>query len=187
MALAPCRECGQMVSSEATSCPACGVPNPTQTAAALEAANKEGEVYHAHVHAIVYSWALIFTLLFVLTLVITGEPPLLRWIAAGLAAIVWLASYIVAHSVEFVVTNKRVLTRSGILAKNSQETLLEKVETVGVHQDLLGRILGYGTVTVVGTGGSHDVFKRIARPLRLRQAIHDQIDVRKNSSVIGRA
>ena len=29
MALKPCRECKKKVSTEATSCPSCGVPNPT--------------------------------------------------------------------------------------------------------------------------------------------------------------
>jgi hypothetical protein len=29
MALAPCRECGREVSTEAPSCPSCGVPRPT--------------------------------------------------------------------------------------------------------------------------------------------------------------
>ena len=29
MALKPCRECNKKVSTEATSCPSCGVPNPT--------------------------------------------------------------------------------------------------------------------------------------------------------------
>ena len=29
MALKPCRECGKKISTEATACPSCGVPNPT--------------------------------------------------------------------------------------------------------------------------------------------------------------
>lgn len=34
MALSPCRECGQQVSSEAPACPHCGVPDPSEAAAA---------------------------------------------------------------------------------------------------------------------------------------------------------
>ena len=30
MALKPCRECKKKVSTEAATCPSCGVPNPTQ-------------------------------------------------------------------------------------------------------------------------------------------------------------
>ena len=29
MALKPCRECNKKVSTEASTCPSCGVPNPT--------------------------------------------------------------------------------------------------------------------------------------------------------------
>jgi uncharacterized membrane protein YdbT with pleckstrin-like domain len=178
MALQPCRECGEMVSTEATSCPKCGAPNPTQSAEAISAGNSEQTVYHAHVHPIVYFWALIFTAVFVVTMVIQGEPLAMRVGFGALALVVWIACWIMARSVDFVVTNRRVMTRAGVLNKNSQETLLEKVETVGIHQDLLGRVLNYGTVTVVGTGGSHDVFRRIARPLKLREIIHEQIDQR---------
>lgn len=185
MALEPCRECGRMVSTEATSCPQCGVPHPTRsavpTAGAANGDMARGEelIYRAHVHPVIYFWPAIVTLVFVLTLVIPDEPAWLQWFFFGLAAITWLVTYVVAHSMEFVITNRRVTTRVGILHKNSQETLLEKVETVGIYQDLLGRILGYGTVTVVGTGGSQDVFKRISEPLTLRRLLHDQIDLRK--------
>ena len=179
MPLQPCRECGEMVSTEASTCPKCGVPNPTKTVEAIEAANSEQNIYDAHTHPIIYFWAVVFTLVFVLTLVVHNEPSAVRIAFGAIAAVAWIVCYIAAHSVEFVVTNRRVMTRAGVLAKNSQETLLEKVETVGIHQDLLGRLLNYGTVTVVGTGGSHDVFKRIARPLKLREVIHQQIDHRK--------
>ena len=53
-----------------------------------------------------------------------------------------------------------------------------EVETVHIQQDLWGRILGYGTVTVVGTGGSSDEFKRISKPMRLRRMINEQIEHR---------
>ena len=178
MALMPCRECGEMVSTEAASCPKCGAPNPTQTEDAVQAARSEQNVYRAHVHPIAYFWALIFTLVFALTLYLHNEPLALRVGFGVVALIAWIVCYFIAHSVEFVVTNRRVLTRAGFLNKNSQETLLEKVETVGIHQDLLGRLFNYGTVTVIGTGGSQDVFRRIARPMHLRQVIHEQIDRR---------
>jgi uncharacterized membrane protein YdbT with pleckstrin-like domain len=178
-----------MVSTEATSCPQCGVPNPTKPATPAtvsgHAVHGEEVVYKAHVHSVIYFWPFVVTLVFILTLAIQGNPAWLRWFFGGLSAMTWLAAYVVAHSMEFVVTNKRVTTRIGILQKNSQETLLEKVETVGVHQDLLGRILGYGTVTVVGTGGSNDVFRRISEPMVLRRMLHDQIDQRKTPATRG--
>jgi len=183
MALESCRECGNMVSTEALSCPRCGAPYPTRTADDAAAATSEQEVYKARVHWIIYFWPVVVTAVLVLTLAIKGTPPWLRWGFFGLSAIAWLVAIVIAESMDFIVTSRRVTTRTGILNKNSQETLLEKVETVHIQQDLWGRILGYGTVTVVGTGGSHDVFKRISKPLQLRRMIHDQIDRRRGPAV----
>ena len=47
---------------------------------------------------------------------------------------------------------------------------LAKVESVNVDQSILGRILGYGTITVIGTGGTREPFYRISSPLDFRKA-----------------
>ena len=46
-----------------------------------------------------------------------------------------------------------------------------KVETVGVNQSILGRVLGYGTVIVRGTGGSFEPIQFIGDPLTFRSHI----------------
>jgi hypothetical protein len=46
-----------------------------------------------------------------------------------------------------------------------------KVETVDVLQRFWGRILGYGTVRVIGTGASLETLPYVASPLQLRNAI----------------
>ena len=76
---------------------------------------------------------------------------------------------------EFAVTNKRVVTKVGLVERDSQETLLSKIETIGVDQTLAGRLLGYGTVTIVGTGGSREPFALIAQPLEFRRQVQTQI------------
>ena len=62
---------------------------------------------------------------------------------------------------EFAVTNKRVLIKTGWLRRQSLETLLNKVETIRVDQDIFGRMLDYGTIVISGTGGSKEPFRRI--------------------------
>lgn len=47
---------------------------------------------------------------------------------------------------------------------------IAKVESVNVDQGILGRILGYGVVTVIGTGGTRETFQSIADPLAFRKA-----------------
>ena len=46
-----------------------------------------------------------------------------------------------------------------------------KVESVDVNQTILGRILGYGTIIVRGTGGSLEPMRQIADPLTFRSHI----------------
>ena len=48
---------------------------------------------------------------------------------------------------------------------------LAKVESLHVDQSLLGRILNYGDVTVVGTGASLEPLRGIASPLELRRKL----------------
>jgi len=43
MALKPCRECGKQVSTEAATCPKCGVSSPAQYAGALAECRKCGK------------------------------------------------------------------------------------------------------------------------------------------------
>lgn len=69
---------------------------------------------------------------------------------------------------EFVLTQSRVLIKSGFIRRRSLELMLAKVESVGVDQSILGRIFGYGTIIVSGTGGTRERFRDIADPLEFR-------------------
>jgi hypothetical protein len=44
-------------------------------------------------------------------------------------------------------------------------------ESLHVNQGLMGRILDYGDVTVIGTGASLEPLRGIARPLELRKKL----------------
>jgi uncharacterized membrane protein YdbT with pleckstrin-like domain len=76
---------------------------------------------------------------------------------------------------EFAVTNKRVLIKTGLIRRHSLETLLTKIESIGVAQSILGRILGFGTIVISGTGGSKEPFHRIANPMMFRRRVQEQI------------
>jgi len=52
--------------------------------------------------------------------------------------------------------------------------LLPKVESIGVDESFVGRILGYGGVIVRGTGGTFETFDKIARPNELRLKVQQQ-------------
>ena len=81
------------------------------------------------------------------------------------------------RAIEMAVTNKRVIIKSGVLNRRTFEVLLAKVESIGVQEPIWGRILGYGTVVVRGTGGTPEPFDKIAHPLEFRKQVQEQIEL----------
>jgi uncharacterized membrane protein YdbT with pleckstrin-like domain len=94
---------------------------------------------------------------------------------ALLGAVTLLAGGVIRRfATEVAVSNKRVLIKTGLLARRSTEVLLPKVESIGVDESFLGRILGYGSVIVRGTGGTFETFDKIAHPNELRRQVQQQ-------------
>jgi uncharacterized membrane protein YdbT with pleckstrin-like domain len=134
-------------------------------------------VHRAYPHKIFFLWPGFFALI---TLLLMAAPFEGHWYAAAISAvptvIASLSAWVKFSSAEYAVTNKRVIAKTGLVRRRTVETLLAKVEAVEVDQDILGRILGYGTITVTGTGGGRDTIVRVARPLELRKHIYHQIE-----------
>ncbi len=78
-------------------------------------------------------------------------------------------------SAEFAVTNKRVILKAGVFQVRTLELFLNKIESVSVDQTLWGRILGYGSIVIHGTGGSAEPFHLISHPLEFRHQVQQQI------------
>ena len=103
---------------------------------------------------------------------LTARTVLLLWVAGVLIALGSLAPLWVRWKTsEFAVTDRRVLVKIGLLSVHTLELLLPKVEAIGVDQTIWGRMLGYGTLRIVGTGGTVEAFARVARPQGLRETV----------------
>jgi len=72
---------------------------------------------------------------------------------------------------ELAVTNHRVIYKCGFIRRHTVEMNMDKVETVNVDQSLLGRLLGFGTIRVLGTGQGLERLRQVASPIELRNAI----------------
>lgn len=93
---------------------------------------------------------------------------------AVLAAVRFLFKLRSFFSYEYAVTTRRVVMRTGLIRRRVFEITLRQLETVSVSQGILGRILGYGRITIVGTGGSYATYGGIAKPMRFRHAVHTE-------------
>ena len=73
--------------------------------------------------------------------------------------------------ITFAVTDRRVIYKCGFIKRHTVEMNMDKIESVDVDQSILGRLLNYGTIHVLGTGEGIESLRRIAAPLALRNAI----------------
>ena len=80
-----------------------------------------------------------------------------------------MAPLIARAASEFAITNKRIIIKVGLISRHTLEMNLSKVESVIVDQGIWGRIIGYGSITVIGTGGTNEPFTHIANSMEFRK------------------
>jgi uncharacterized membrane protein YdbT with pleckstrin-like domain len=101
--------------------------------------------------------------------------------AAGIALLV-VAAIVLAYNVikrnatEIAVTDRRVIIKTGMTSRRSLEIMIAKVESIGIDETVMGRVLGYGTVVIHGTGGTPEPFHKIAHPSEFRREVQQQVD-----------
>jgi uncharacterized membrane protein YdbT with pleckstrin-like domain len=104
-----------------------------------------------------------------------GPMVLVCWSLAAIVAIAALYKTVTAwfhrFTTETDVTNFRVVHKTGFVKRQTFEMSVDKVESVDVDQSILGRILNYGDVSVLGVGEGGKTLKTIASPLAFRNAI----------------
>ena len=94
-------------------------------------------------------------------------------LVCGVVAI--LMGMVRRNATEMALTNRRVVIKTGLVGRTTIEMLLNKVESIEVSETVLGRMLGYGTIVVIGTGGTPEPFHRVAHPLEFRSKVQQQI------------
>lgn len=152
----------------------------------------EGEVVRhvAHKHWVIFV-APVFQLLVGLVLVWIGYKigdlwlrldwlmRVLGFIIVVFGALHLLGAWLTRITTELAVTNRKVIGKWGLISRRTIEQRLDKVDSIEVEQTILGRILGYGTVEVRGSGVSMTPLRMIAGPLTFRRRVEDALNVAK--------
>jgi uncharacterized membrane protein YdbT with pleckstrin-like domain len=102
------------------------------------------------------------------------NPPWLWYAGLVIAAagLLWgFVHFVRVMTSEFAVTTTRLIFKVGLIARYTTELLLSKVESIGVTQGLVGRILNFGDLTVSGTGGAREVFRQVRDPIGFRNHV----------------
>ena len=140
----------------------------------------EKVLYSTNAHWIFYlpaiaAWLVALAFLILSHLMVAGTPSLLCLVLAGVSAVVALYKMLTAWfhrwTTETDVTNLRVVHKTGFIKRRTFEMSLDKVESVDVNQSILGRILNYGDVTILGVGEGKETISTIASPLEFRNFI----------------
>jgi uncharacterized membrane protein YdbT with pleckstrin-like domain len=140
----------------------------------------ESIIATGRLHWIIYRWAIVFLvagvgLAFLAHIYLPGYPslPTITAIAFGVLFLITFAyAWFIRWITEFAVTNRRVISSQVFISRQTEEMNMDKVETIDVVQTVLGRILGYGTIRITGTGGTNNIIVRdVAAPFELRSAM----------------
>lgn len=72
---------------------------------------------------------------------------------------------------EIAVTDRRIIYKRGLVSRHTVEMNMAKVESIDVNQSMLGRVLGYGTIIVRGTGAGLEPLRTIQSPIEFRNSV----------------
>jgi uncharacterized membrane protein YdbT with pleckstrin-like domain len=97
--------------------------------------------------------------------------PMVLWLLLVITFPFAIYEYLRIRHTEQGVTNKRVIFKTGIISRKSEEMKLSSIETVEIDQGIFGRIFGFGNVKVSGRGTSDVLFRTVADPMAVKRAI----------------
>lgn len=80
----------------------------------------------------------------------------------------FIAKMIHLNTTEFVVTDRRVVMKTGLWSADVNEIALDAIEGSTLKQGILGRIFGFGRLSIHGRGETHITFPSMAHPQKFR-------------------
>jgi uncharacterized membrane protein YdbT with pleckstrin-like domain len=135
----------------------------------------EHVVYRAKLHWIIFARAVVVLVAAVVLFIVLPGGPLAGAVVLLIGIVMLVPPFVAYRTTELGVTNKRVIVKMGLIRRRTLELLLRQVEAISVDQSLSGRLLGFGSITLTGTGGVREVFHRVRDPLELRRRIQGQV------------
>ncbi len=150
-------------------------------------AGDEYVVLHAHPHwkmlvVPVLAFLLIVAAGAFLAALVTGQRwQFYAWVGLGVlggAGVVWLTVVPLLRwrTTHFVLTNRRVLVREGVLTRSGIDIPLQRVSSVQFRHTLVERVLGCGTLVIESASDEPLEFDDIPRVERVHSLFYRQVD-----------
>jgi len=105
-------------------------------------------------------------------------------LSVGIMSFILAVRIYLYQTIEYGVTNKRLLIKRGVFKVITAEIPSDRIESIYCLQSLCGRIFNYGTICISGIGGMMPVFYMVNKPYALRRRIVDIIEKNKMIHII---
>ncbi|MCU4742378.1 PH domain-containing protein [Halobacteria archaeon AArc-m2/3/4] len=94
--------------------------------------------------------------------------------AGGLIALV---RYVYWTNTRYVITSGELYKKCGVVSRDVTQFRLDRVQNTSLEQSVLGRLLGYGDLTIytAGSGDPELVFEKTPRPARAGKVLSGEL------------
>jgi uncharacterized membrane protein YdbT with pleckstrin-like domain len=103
-----------------------------------------------------FSWTLLFAAGVILTWIYPPDASTFDWVATGVIGVLFLRlglyPFITWWFTHYVLTNERLIRRSGILSRKGKEIPLENINDMSFSQTILERVLRSGDLLIESAG-----------------------------------
>lgn len=130
--------------------------------------SEEGVTYAAQLHWVIFGPPIV---IFVGGIVAIVFNPLAAIGLLLVSIVAVVGAYWKLATTRIMVTPRRVIYRTGYIARRTVEMNKDKIESIDVNQSVLGRLFDFGSVAVKGTGGGIEAINNVAAPFELRHRV----------------
>ena len=136
-----------------------------------EKTNIDRMVYRAKISGWIYFLPIILIIFGLLLIFTNNNSPSIGVLLFIIGLFLLVKRFIYVRFTELYITQKFTIAKYGLIRRETIEMLNDKVDSIRVNQSILGRILNYGNIIVVGAGGSSSPIRFIAEPLEFRRQL----------------
>jgi uncharacterized membrane protein YdbT with pleckstrin-like domain len=93
-----------------------------------------------------------------------------------LSLLILIPIFFLYKGIDLGFTNKRIITKTGIIGRNTTELDITKFQTLALKQTIPGRIFNYGTIEITGYGNPKVSVPYIKDPLEFRRKLLEYVE-----------
>lgn len=100
----------------------------------------------------------------------------------GIGLYFLIKAFVRYKTTELAITSKRVIVKFGFIRRSTVEININKVESIQVDQEILGRLFNFGTLIIAGAGDPQAPIPGISAPMEFRKAFIEAQDQAKSGA-----